>query len=455
MAAAHECFRLAPDDVQCSVLEASARCGGTVLTRNVSIPGAGTFIVELGPDGWVSEKPWATEMVKELGLADEIVPSNDAQRKTFLLRDGSLQPFPEGMRLMAPTDLAAICSSTLLSAAGKAGYLTEPDRADELRKLAENDADISVADFVRRHFGEEATRTFAAPLLAGVFGGDIERLSARSVMPQFCAMEKEHGSLIRALQAQSRKQATQPRAGIFSALRSGNESLVHAIARRLPADCVRLESPVALLRGAHGKWRIRCHGVPLEFDAVLLATPLHVTAKLLADVDERLAHLHAMPASSGVLVALLFSQPLDLPGGFGFLVEHPQRDVHPALMACTFSHQKYPHSAPSGGALLRVFFGGPGAGHIESMDDAILSELAVTQLRKLFPALPAPTATLVQRWPHSLPQYEVGHAARVVEIEHRVREFPGLFLMGNAYRGVGLPDMVKLARERAAEAVAI
>jgi oxygen-dependent protoporphyrinogen oxidase len=259
---------------------------------------------------------------------------------------------------------------------------------------------------------------------------------------------------VRALQISLGETPKQAHAGTFTALRSGNESLIHAIANRLPAGCLQLNHPVTKISHQHGKWHLRCDGNSIEFDALLLATPAHVAAKLLADVDERLSQLHFVKATSGTLAALLFERPIDLPPGFGFLVNQPQAGFHPAFLACTFSHQKYPHCAPAGAALLRVFFGGTDAAHVDQLNDAAIGRLATEELRKLFPSLPAPAMTMVQRWPQSLPQYEVGHEARVAEIEQRAHKFPGLFLLGNAYRGVGLPDMVALAQLRARLAIA-
>src|SRR6185437_7387623 len=184
-----------------ALFEASARLGGIVET--VSADG---FVMECGPDSWVSEKPWARELVIELGLEGELIPSNDRQRRTYLLREGGLVPMPDGMTMMVPADLEAIEQSPLFSAEARAAYRREPERAEELKQsaLKENE-DESVAAFVRRHFGEEVVRTVAAPLLSGIFGGDIDTLSVRAVMPAFVRMEREYGSLIAALQSRKGK----------------------------------------------------------------------------------------------------------------------------------------------------------------------------------------------------------------------------------------------------------
>lgn len=456
--AAHELARMQRNGeaIEFALYESSDRLGGIVKTCHAILSGAGHCVIELGPDGWVTEKPWARELAIELGLRADLLPSNDAQRRTLLLRDGKLEAVPDGMRMMVPLDEAAIRDSPLLSEAARQAYLDEPSRAVELRKLAaDTTSDISVAEFVRRHFGEEATRTFAGPLLAGIFGGDIEKLSAHSVMPFFVALESEHGSLITGLRAQSAARDSGKLAPpIFTSLRTGLSSLIDAMAARLPAGSTRLQEQVfAIARNSSG-WTVTTAAGTESYDAVLLATPAHVTRSLLTPVDRDLAELHDIPASSAVLVALAYGERIALPNAFGFLVQQPQNEVHPALLAGTFSHVKYPHTTPASGMLLRVYFGGPQISQVEGMDDDAIVGLAQQQLRRLFPEIPAAALSIVQRWPNSLPQYEIGHEDLLRQIESRITALPGLYLLGNAYRGVGLPDMVRGARAQARTAVA-
>lgn len=432
--------------VRFTLLEASSRLGGTVETETIELP-SGKFIIECGPDGWVSEKPWAAELANELGIGDDIVPSNDALRRTYLLRDGSLLPLPEGMRMMVPTSEAAIHENPLLSDAARQAYLAEPGRAEELRTLAANDSsDISVADFVRRHFGDEVTRTLARPLLAGIFGGDIERLSAAAVMPALIALEREHGSLILGLRAKGTSSGS---SSIFTTLRPGLGSLIDAlraaIEPTLSQNSLRLREAALSIRRAAPHWVVTTSSEEITADALVLATPAHITRSLLVSVDSELAELHEIPSSSAVIVGLAFEEPLELPQGFGFLVEHPQARFDPSFLATTFLHQKYPHTAPPDSSLLRVFFGGPDFSDSDEADEA-WSERALAQLRLLWPRLPSPSATLVHRWPHSLPQYEIGHRARIAAIFERGEHLPALTLLGNAYRGVGIPDLIRDSR---------
>jgi oxygen-dependent protoporphyrinogen oxidase len=428
--AAYELARLrergAPIDA--TLFEAGNRLGGIIETVR-----EGGFIIECGPDGWVTEKPWARELAEELGLATQ--PSLDAQRKTWLVgKEKKLAAMPDGMRLMVPTDLAAIDNSALLSEEAKRAYREEPSRAAELRANAP-EADESIASFVRRHFGDEVARTFAAPLLAGVFGGDIETLSARAVMPALVALEREHGSLITALTKSSSKTATP----IFTTLRDGMGTLIDAMAAAITRTLhdVRLQTPVAALEQSGASWRVNTE----EFDAIILATPAHIARKLLAPIDAVAAGLLPREASSAAIVALGFAQEITLPTGFGFLV---LPEANSPLLACTFTHQKFSGRVPPGSSMLRAFFSGER--WMQSSDDELIA-LAHSELTAILGPLPAPQIKITRRMPHSLPQYTVGHVERIAALHARMPR--GLSLIGNAYIGVGIPDLIREARRAA------
>ena len=438
-------YELARSGVEFTLYEASGRLGGIVET--VRRDG---FVVECGPDSWVTEKPWARELAVELGLEDEIIPSNDRWRKTYIVRGRELVAMPDGMRMMVPTKWEPLLSSPLFSWQARLAYLREPKRAEEL-KAAVPEADESVASFVRRHFGDEVTDTVGAPLLAGVFGGDVDQLSVRAVMPAFVKMEREHGSLIAALEKSSRSGAS---ASVFTTLKSGLQTLVDRMAAALPASSVRLGERVLKVALNGKKWRVSA-SYEAEFDAVFVATPADVTRGLLSPIDPAFDELLAMDASSAIVVALAFTpeiaKSLRIPRGFGFLVPQSSkaaaRPGAPSLLACTFVDQKFPHRVPDGGVLLRAFFGGASAPLLlDSPDDEIIA-LARKQLSSLLGPLPEPSFTVVRRWPRSLPQYAVGHLERMQRLEERVRPLPGLQLIGNAYYGVGLPDLVRQGRD--------
>lgn len=462
------------------LFEATSRLGGIVET--VQRDG---FVIECGPDSWVTEKPWARELAIELGLESELVPSNDQRRKTYIGAGNSLTAMPEGMRMMVPTQWNSVLNSPLFSEQAKLAYRREPELAEQLKASAldvgDGSRDESVREFVVRHFGEEVAATIAAPLLAGVFGGDIANLSVRAVMPAFVALEREYGSLILGLQQRMTVEKVSP--PIFTSLKGGLGTLIAGMESLIPERSLQRNIVVETIEHGAGKWRVhgtsrgKSRSIDGVFDAVMVATPAVTTGRLLNSIDSRIRQLLPQQSSSAVVVALGFAanqaRSMRIPPGFGFLVPHhgphPELDgdveleatdrtraapARHALLACTFLSQKFPHTAPNGAILLRAFFGGPLAPKLLQRDDLTLIRLARRQLEHYLGKLPAPSVALARRCPNSLPLYEVGHPDRMAELDSRIAKFPYLRLIGNAYRGVGLPDLIRSARAAAREIVA-
>ncbi len=433
------------------LFEASSRLGGTVETLR-----AGGFTIETGPDSWVSDKTAARDLAVELGLGDQIISSNDAVRRNYLVQGRQLTPMPDGMRMMVPTRWLPILESPLFSWQARLAYLREPKRAEELMREANErpeDFDESVRSFVTRHFGEEATDTVAGPLLAGVFGGDIDTLSAGAVLAPFVRLEREHGSLIAPTMARLEKHKAEGRRPqpVFTTVRDGLGTLIERMAAALPAGSIRTHAPVKAVTRDGGLWRVTTDTWGSEqFDAVVLATPSHVTRGLLAPLSTEAASLLDMEATSAVVIAFCFGEEhaLRIPRGFGFLVP-PKRALsdEPELLAGTFMHQKFPHRAPANSVFLRGFFGGHAAPHLMDWDDARIAGAALEQFSRLLGPLPRPAHTVVRRWPRSLPQYSVGHPARMRALDRHMEALPGLLLTGNAYSGVGLPALVHHATD--------
>ncbi len=492
LTAAYEIAKLARSGapVEAVLFESSSRFGGVIETVR-----EGGFTVECGPDGWVSAKPWARELAIELGLEDELIPSNDASRKTHIFLTtpqnpaGSLVPMPDGFHMMVPTNLDGLKGSPLFTPTAIAAYRAEPERAAELLASIPPD-DESVADFTLRHFGSEVLTRVAAPLLSGVFGGDVRKLSVRSVMPAFVQMEREHGSLVEAL---SRTSNLEPRTlSMFTTLRSGLGTLIDRLVATIPPHWLRLRTTVTALESSHlaaqtshleskmtapGSpcWTVFSktgrHHASDTFDAIFLATPLGVTRRLLAPIDAAAADLLPAESSSAVLVAFAYADAsrVPLPPGFGFLVPpaQPNLDVDfdeamdPApslLLACTFVDQKFPHRVSPNGRLIRAFFGGAAADRIARCNNDEIAAIARLELARILQAslpisgsaptpAPVPALTVVRRWPNSLPQYAVGHLVRVAELESRLAALPCLTLLGNATHGVGVPDLIRHARK--------
>ncbi len=444
--AAWQLSRLAAEgaDLEATLFEASPRLGGIVET----VREAG-FIVECGPDAWVTEKPWARELAEELGLGDEIIPSNDSTRKTYIMQHGKLVAMPDGMRMMVPADVDALDRSNLFSEVAKSAFRAETTMAVELKAVAP-EHDESVASFVQRHFGTEVLDKIGAPLLSGVFGGDVTRLSVRAVMAPFVAMERAHGSLILALQQRLRESAPQPQ--IFTTLKSGTSSLIEKMVAQLPCNWVKLENTVRAIKKSSTGWQIETASGSNRFDALLLATPVDVARNLLRPTDPTAADLMQMETSSAVIAAFGFQAPLELPAGFGFLV--PPGSSGSRLLAATFADQKFDGRAPAGSRLIRAFFGGATADSLLNTSDEDIASLAMEELQQILGPLPDPVLTVVRRWPRALPQYAVGHLERMAELHQRVRSDQNLWLLGNGYRGVGLPDLIREARSAAREVAA-
>ena len=445
--AAWQVARLAGEgaDIEATLFEASFRLGGIVETVESS-----GFIVECGPDGWVTEKPWACELAQELGLGDEIIPSNDATRKTYILIDGKLVAMPDGMRMMVPGDLDALDRSRLFSEAAKLAFRDEVRRAKELKTKAPS-CDESVATFIQRHFGLEVLDKIGAPLLSGVFGGDVTKLSVRAVMSTFVRMEREHGSLILALQRRASESVRQ-KPSVFTTLRNGSGTLIAAMIGQIPAHLVRLGTNVSAIAQVERGWEVVTANGREIFDGVMLATPVDVARALLEPIDPGMADMMQMEQSSAVVAAFGFGDAIDLPGGFGFLV--PPGTKGTSLLAGTFVDQKFDCRVAEGQRLIRAFFGGATADSLLSASNDEIATLAMRELQQILGPIPAPVLTIVRRWPRALPQYAVGHLDRMAELFQWVRSFHGLWLLGNGYRGVGLPDLIRDARSAAREAAA-
>ncbi len=498
-------------DIDWHLYEASDRLGGIIETTRYSTP-EGEWILEGGPDGWVSEKPWARELAIELGLEDQLIYSNDADRKTYILLDGKLQAMPDRMRMFVPEDLSTLDDSPLFSVTAKQAYADEITRAEELKASAPNH-DESVASFVLRHFGEEVLEKVAAPLLSGVFGGDVNKLSVRSVLAPFVAMEREHGSLVLALQCKAAERGSKPPQPIFTSLSTGMGSLSTALQRCLPPDRLhlRVECNELLLENYTGEaewsfWidkadRNRAAGAfglsgnhIAFFEEFIFALPLSLMRRLLKDLDPvstwflpssgSFASLAPRQASSAVLISYCWPKniatTLAIPQGFGFLVPQQHTVRHstpvisteakrsgetsafaasatreqvnePNILAATFTNQKFPQRTPPGARAIRVFFGSDSTEYFANTPDSEVAKQAFIQLQSILGPLPDPdhTLTTVHRWPRSLPQYEVGHLDRMAQLDELVARIPGLHLLGNSYRGVGLPDLIRDARSTA------
>lgn len=431
-----EKVRRAGAPLQWTLFEKSARLGGVIRTEQQD-----GFVLEAGPDSFLTAKPDALALCRDLGIEDQIIPSNDAKRKTYILAKKRLIEIPDGLQFMVPTRILPIATTPLFS------WGTKLRMARELMmRPGSVNGDESVAAFVRRHFGQEMVDRIAEPLLAGVYGGNAEHLSMRAVLPMFAAMERDHGSLARASLKAKKKAAaagTKP-APLFSSLRNGLQQMLNAITPALDPQALRLQQTVTGLDRRNSQWEITTNDGSHSFDAVLLGIPATSAAALLAPLDQEIASRMArIQYTSSAAVAVAFDK-IDLPPGFGYLVPGTEGKK---MMACTFVHNKFSYRAPEGSALLRCFFSSSRVPDLLKFSDDDLQAFALAELREVLGLTAAPRFVRVFRWSQGLPQYETGHLDRVAEIQSRLEALPGLNIIGNSFYGVGIPDCIKSARQ--------
>jgi oxygen-dependent protoporphyrinogen oxidase len=431
--------RRAGADLQWTLFEKSDRLGGVIRTEHRD-----GFVMEAGPDSYLAAKPEATFLCQELGLNHELIWSNDEGRKTYIVVKGKLISVPQGLEFMVPTRVWPMATTPLFS------FSTKLRMAAELFSSArKNDADESVGDFVRRHFGQEMVDRVAEPLLAGVYGGNVEELSVRAVLPRFAEMERQHGSLVRAtLRAKAQAKANAHRyaqnKALFSSLKNGMEQLVGALLGALPQLSIRLEQQEISVRQVNDDWQVESNGVQERFQAVLLAVPAPVAAGMLRQFHPGLIEgLARIKYTSSAAVALAY-EDVDLPPGHGFLVPRSERRK---IMACTFVHKKFNHRVPEGKKMLRCFFSSSRMPDLLTHSEEALQQIARQELKEILGLNAEPIFARTFLWDRAMAQYETGHLDRVAEMEKMIAAMPGFHIIGNSFHGIGVPDCIKSARQ--------
>ncbi len=431
--------------VEYTLIESAPKLGGKITSAREN-----GFVVEGGPDSFLTTKPAALELCRALGLGDyqgdlgQLIGTNDAGRKVFVWSRGQLRAMPEGVMLIIPTKLMPFITSPLVSPLGKMRM-----GMDALIPPRKDNSDESLSHFVRRRLGAEALDKIAEPMIAGIYVADAENLSLQSTFPRFLDMEKKYGGLLRGVIAQKRASNGNRRNGqsastMFMTLRGGLQQLVDATVARLDQDALVLNRSVRCVTREGDAYELALSdGVHLRADEIVLATPAYATADFVQPIDPALSSkLHSIRYVSTATVSLGFkcaelTHPLD---GFGFVVP---RSEHRQILACTWSSTKFDNRAPEGHALVRAFIGGARAEHLVDQDDAALAEMTRDELRAMMGIDAKPVLTKVYRWQKANPQYEVGHQARVAEIDQLTAQHAGLHLAGAAYHGVGIPDCIE------------
>ena len=450
LAAAHRILELDPAR-EVVVLDAAGEPGGALRTERTE----DGYVIELGPDSIITDKPWALALAKRLGLEGEIVKTRPESRGAYVVAHGRLERVPEGFSLMAPVNPAAFLASPILSWRGKARAAL-----DLVLPRSSGEDDESLASFVRRRFGEELLERLAQPLVGGIYGADPELLSLRATMPRFVEVEQSSRSVAYGLWLEQRRgaaggeAASGARYGLFISFRDGCQRLVDALVERL-GDRVRTGITAERIERGSGEtayWVHTQQGELFDAEHVVLAVPAHRAASMLASIDDGIAALLAsIPYGSAVTATFAWRReeiphPLD---AYGFVVPTVERRD---ILAATWSSRKWPGRVPAGMELVRVFLGTARDGSLLERDDDAIAGASRRELRDLMGIRAEPQLTRITRFPRAMPHYHLGHLALVDRIEARVADHPGLALAGNAYRGVGIPDAIHRG-EQAAESI--
>lgn len=452
-------------DLHYTLLEGSSRWGGKILTEKVvgadqSVRptedgfGEDPFIVEGGPDSFLTQKPWALQLARQLGLDDQLLGTNDEKRRVFVLNKGKPTPLPDGVLLIVPTKVMPFALSPLLSPLGKLRMgldLFIPPKMDG--------QDETLADFIERRLGREALDKIAEPLMSGIYNAEAERQSLLATFPRFRGLEEKHGSLIKGMLASRRersngtgpKPSSQKPVSMFVSLNNGTEDLVQAIVNKLDGD-LRLGTAVESVKDDNGRYElILSDGSSLQADALILAVPSFIAGGLLQDLSPHAASQlgEIRYVSTGTISLAYRRDEVDLLEGFGLVIP---RSEGRSINAVTLTSAKFNHRAPADHVLLRVFFGGSRNPQMMDLADDQLVSTVLGELKVLLGIEAEPLFHRIYRWRQANPQYDVGHLNLVDSIEASLP--PRVYVTGSPYRGIGIPDCVHQGQQTAEQVAA-
>ncbi|MCK5551909.1 MAG: protoporphyrinogen oxidase [Deltaproteobacteria bacterium] len=443
------------EDIEVTLIEKEKRFGGCIFTEKVD-----GFVIEGGPDCFLSEKPWTLQLCEDLGLDDRLLCTNEENRRVFIVSRGRLHELPEGFMLMIPTSFMPFLKSSLISLPGKFRMAM-----DLFLPRRQSDEEESLAQFVRRRLGDEALEKIAEPLVAGIHAGTPETMSIKSTFPRFIQLEEKYRSLILGMLARKKmaREFAQRRSGpkrtMFMSLAEGMMELTDALKAKLDERSLlsnRKVSRINLIRDTYPShnsiYEVHMEGdETLRADCVILATPVYVTAELLRDLDGTLSEvLLSIPCVSTATISLAYRgdeihHPLD---GFGFVIPRAEKRK---IMASTWTSVKFSHRSPPDSVLLRAFVGGAQNEDLVGIEDEVIIDMVRKELLDIMGITAHPILTQIYRWDKSMPQYTLGHAQRLSHLEKELLRYPGLYLTGCGYRGIGISDCIhdgKLTAER-------
>jgi protoporphyrinogen/coproporphyrinogen III oxidase len=422
-----------------TVIEADRRLGGKL--RSVDV---GDLSLDAGADSFVARKPWAVDLCRELGIADDLRAPGASG--AYLWTDGGLVPYPPGSAFGIPGDIGDVFRWPGLSGMGRLRAAQ-----DLLRRRRRDSADESLGSLLRRRLGDEATDRSVGPLLAGLFAGDVDRLSLAATFPELASWERRQGSLIRGAQAARRSADAARTRPMFLRLVGGTPRIADALATSIGADRFVLDDPATTLeRRGHG-WAVVTAAGALDADAVVFATPAFESARLLnAVAPPASSQLASIPYASTAVVFLVYpSGTADaLPDGTGFVVPAGRAP----MTACTWLSNKWPHEEYGSRAVVRCYVGGVGHEDLVEESDADLIDAVARHLAAVVPLPASPESSRVFRWRRSMPQYEVGHVDLIDTL--RAALPGGIFVTGAAFAGAGIPDCIRDANATAESVLA-
>lgn len=439
--------------VECILLESSERFGGKISTLRFD-----GFIVERGPDSFISQKPQAIELCKKLGLADRLTGTNLSHPNTYVYLKNKLVSMPDGLSLMIPTQFIPFIFSPLFSWLGKIRM-----GMDLFIPKKNNSEDESLASFVRRRMGKEALQKMAEPMLAGIYASDPELMSIKSTFPMFVQTEQKYRSLIIGMLAQKRqrrKPQTERTTGkkpfsLFMTLKNGLDEMVEALVEKSTNITFHSSTKVTdLSHHSKGNWSLSLeNGTSINADAIILATPAKISAKLLEEVNPKTTNLlDQIRYVSTATISIAYKKegfPHSL-DGFGFVIPKTEGK---RILACTWTSSKFPERVPEKFVMLRCFIGGAMQEELAEMDEDSIGKMVREELASLMGISCEPVFLKVFQYKKSNVQYYVGHTDLVDSIRAELKTFPGVFVTGSAYTGIGIPDCIRDGTQTAKEAI--
>jgi oxygen-dependent protoporphyrinogen oxidase len=433
-----------------TLIEAGQKFGGVI----ESIHGDG-FLLEGGPDSFISEKPAALELCRELGIESEVIGTRPENQRSYVFTQGKLHRIPEGFYLVAPVKVKTLFELPFISWPGRLRMACEP-----LVPRWRGPGDESIGHFIRRRFGSETLEKIGQPMMSAMYGGDVDRLSLEAAFPRFKIMEEKHRSIVFALRAGMKKKTTSgaaeqtasgPRYSLFLTLKSGLDVVVRTLCDRIsPAVKMLSGTPAVYLKPNNGCWVVGlADGRILNADKVCVSLPAPAAANLFKQYQPDLAGLLSGIQYESVVTVNMVFRKQDIPltiGGFGFVVPVTEKRN---VIGCTFSTLKFQSRTREDFFALRLFLGGSQNPRLYELSDLAIEMIAREELKVTTGITVPPENLFINRYPSAMPQYQVGHLDRVATIEKTAAQYPGLFLTGNAYRGLGIPDCIRQARETA------